>query len=61
MNGHSSLADIPAGPSIATSISTSLNGMHPHVERWYCALQERPFYRSHEMIPFTELYGRVAH
>jgi glutathione S-transferase len=29
------------------------------VERWYRTLQQRPAFREHVMIPFTELRGRL--
>jgi glutathione S-transferase len=29
------------------------------VERWYHALQQRPAYRKHVMVPFGELFGRL--
>lgn len=32
-----------------------------HVETWYKRLQERPAYREHIMIPFTELKGRLSY
>ena len=31
----------------------------PNVERWHAALQERPAYRDHVMLPFDDLYGRL--
>jgi glutathione S-transferase len=31
----------------------------PNVEAWYQRLQERPAYREHIMVPFSELYGRL--
>ena len=33
----------------------------PNVERWYSALQARPAYRTHVMVPFEELRGRLAY
>ncbi|WP_257167304.1 glutathione S-transferase family protein [Bradyrhizobium sp. SRS-191] len=33
----------------------------PRVEDWHHRLQERPGYRRHVMLPFAELYGRLAY
>jgi glutathione S-transferase len=31
------------------------------VEAWYGRLQERPAYREHVMVPFSELRGRLSY
>lgn len=32
----------------------------PNVEEWYARLSDRPAYREHVMVPFDDLYGRLA-
>jgi glutathione S-transferase len=32
----------------------------PNVARWYAALCERESFRTHVMLPFDELKGRLA-
>jgi glutathione S-transferase len=57
-----SLADVPAGTSLYRYFSIDIVRPHvPRVERWYRALQEREAYRAHVMVPFGELYGRLAY
>jgi glutathione S-transferase len=57
-----SLADIPAATSLYRYFNIDIARPDvPHVLRWYSALQERPAYRQHVMIPFDELYGRLAY
>jgi glutathione S-transferase len=57
-----SLADIPAGTNLYRYFNIDIARPNiPHVERWYRLLQERPAYRAHVMIPFGELYGRLAY
>jgi glutathione S-transferase len=56
------LADIPAGTHLYRYFNIDIARPHvPHVERWYRALQERPAYRAHVMVPFAELYGRLEY
>jgi glutathione S-transferase len=56
-----SLADIPPGTSLYRYFNIDIARPNiPHVERWYRALQLRPAYRAHVMVPFAELYGRLA-
>lgn len=33
----------------------------PHLARWFADLQQRPAYREGVMIPFDDLYGRLAY
>jgi len=55
-----SLADIPAGTSLFRYFGLDLERPSlPHVEAWYDRLRERPAYREHVMVPFTELRGRL--
>jgi glutathione S-transferase len=57
-----SLADVPAGTSLYRYFNIDIARPHvPNVERWYRALQERAAYRAHVMVPFEELYGRLAY
>ena len=57
-----SLADIPAGTNLFRYFSLEIERPSlPNVERWYRSLQERPAYREHVMIPFGDLYGRLAY
>jgi glutathione S-transferase len=57
-----SLADIPAGTSLYRYFNIDIARPHvPHVERWYRTLQERAAYQAHVMVPFGDLYGRLAY
>jgi len=56
-----SLADIPIGTHLYRYFNVEIERPAvPNVEAWYRRLQERPAYRAHVMIPFGELYGRMA-
>jgi glutathione S-transferase len=56
------LADIAAGSNLFRYFGIDIaRPKVPHVEGWYLRLQERPAYRAHVMIPFGELYGRLAY
>ncbi len=55
-----SLADITAGTSLYRYFELEIERPSlPNVERWYGALQQRAAFRSHVMIPFRELFGRL--
>ena len=55
-----SLADITAGTSLYRYFELEIERPSlPHVERWYRTLQAREAYRTHVMIPFGELRGRL--
>jgi glutathione S-transferase len=55
-----SLADIAAGTSLYRYFELEIERPSlPHVERWYRTLQARQAYRTHVMIPFGELRGRL--
>jgi glutathione S-transferase len=54
------LADIPAGTSLYRYFELEIDRPAvPNVEAWYRRLQERPAYREHVMVPFSELLGRL--
>lgn len=56
-----SLADIPAGTNLYRYFDIDIpRPPVPNVARWYRLLAERPAYREHVMVPFGELYGRLA-
>ena len=55
-----SLADITAGTSLYRYFELEIERPPlPQVERWYRALQQRPAFAEHVMIPFGELRGRL--
>ena len=33
----------------------------PNVRAWYARLAERPAYRQHVMMPFDDMFGRLAY
>ena len=54
------LADIPAGTALFRYFNIDIRRPSlPNVERWYRSLEARAAYRTHVMIPFAELYGRL--
>ncbi len=57
-----SLADIAVGTNLYRYFNIEIpRPKVANVERWYAALQTRPAYKQHVMIPFAELYGRLAY
>ena len=57
-----SLADIPIGTALYRYFNIDIARPDlPNVERWYSALRARPAYRTHVMVPFEELRGRLAY
>ena len=55
------LADIPIGTSLYRYFNLDIDRPSvPNVEAWYQRLQDRRGYRQHVMVPFGELYGRLA-
>lgn len=57
-----SLADIAVGTHLYRYFNIDIERPAlPNVERWFGALQQRPAYREHIMVPFSELYGRLAY
>ena len=56
-----SLADIAIGTAFHRYFNMDIPRPDvPRVVAWHTRLQQRSGYRSHVMIPFTELYGRLA-
>jgi glutathione S-transferase len=57
-----SLADITAGTALYRYFELEIERPEtPAVERWYRTLQAREAFRTHVMIPFGELRGRLAY
>lgn len=57
-----SLADIAVGTNLYRYFNIDIARPDvANVGRWYAALQSRPAYRQHVMIPFGDLYGRLAY
>jgi glutathione S-transferase len=57
---HLSLADIPIGTHLYRYFNLEIaRPSLPNVEVWYRRLQNRPAYRTHVMVPFGELRGRL--
>jgi glutathione S-transferase len=55
------LADIPAGVALYRYFEMAIERPQvPHVAAWYARLQARPGYRAEVMVPFGELFGRLA-
>jgi glutathione S-transferase len=53
--------DIPAGAQLYRFFNLEIDRPElPYVEAWYARLQERPAYRTHVMVPYADLYGRLA-
>jgi len=56
-----SLADIPVGALLFRYFTLDIERPSmPHVETWYRRLEDRPAYREHVMVPYDDLYGRLA-
>lgn len=54
------LADIPLGTHLYRYFNLEIDRPRvPSVEAWYARLQDREAYRTHIMVPFAELYGRL--
>ena len=54
-----SMADIPAGTTLYRYFNIDVERPAiPNVEKWYQRMSERPAYREHVMIEFSELKGR---
>jgi glutathione S-transferase len=55
------LADIPAGALLFRYFTLDIERPRvPNVEAWYARLQDRPAYCRHVMVPFDDLFGRLA-
>jgi glutathione S-transferase len=56
------LADVPAGALMYRYANLDVTDALPqNVARWYAALCDRPAYRTHVMLPFDDLKGRLAY
>jgi glutathione S-transferase len=54
-------ADIPAGTTLHRYFSIGLPVEEPtNVMAWFLRLRERPAFRQNIVVPFDELYGRLA-
>jgi glutathione S-transferase len=54
-------ADIPAGTTLHRYFSMGLDVERPeNVMRWFALLNERPAFLNNIVVPFSELYGRLA-
>jgi glutathione S-transferase len=55
------MAEIPTGTTLFRYFEMDIERPNvPHVEAWYARLCERPAYQEHVMLPFGDLFGRVA-
>jgi len=55
------MGDIPAGAQLYRYFNLDIDRPAlPNVETWYARLQEREAYRTHVMVPFDDLYGRLS-
>ncbi|MGD0190083.1 MAG: glutathione S-transferase family protein [Rhizomicrobium sp.] len=56
-----SFGDIPAGAQLYRYYSLQIDRPElPNVEAWYARLQEREAYRTHVMVPYDDLYGKLS-
>lgn len=54
------LADIPAGGTLFRYLTMPIDRPSlPHVEALYARLSEREAYRTHVMVPYDDLFGRM--
>ncbi|MDA1308929.1 MAG: glutathione S-transferase [Proteobacteria bacterium] len=57
-----SMADIPAGTTLFRYFEMDIERPDvPNVEAWYARLRQRPAYQEHVMLPFEDLFGRLAY
>ena len=57
-----SLADIPIGTHLYRYFNVEIERPEiPKVGAWYERLQQRPAYQKNVMLPFDDLYGRLAY
>lgn len=55
------IGDIPAGAQLYRYFTLEIDRPSlPNIEDWYKRLQEREAYRTHVMIPYDDLYGRLT-
>ena len=56
------LADIPIGTHLYRYFNLDIARPDiPNVDAWYGRLQQRPAFQKNVMLPFDDLYGRLAH
>lgn|SRR3990167_6481881 len=56
-----SLADITVGTVLYRYFEIDIQKpVIPHVEAWYQRLQQRPAYREHVMVSFSDMKGRLT-
>lgn len=56
------MAEIPVGTTLFRYFSMDIDRPDvPNVEAWYARLCQRPAYMEHVMIPFENLFGRLAY
>jgi len=54
------MGDIPAGAQLYRYFTLRIDRVPlPGVEAWYARLQEREAFRTHVMVPYADLYGRL--
>lgn len=54
-------ADIPAGTALHRYFGMGLDVERPiNVMAWFSRLRERPAFQQHVLVPFGDLYGRLA-
>ena len=59
---HFTLADIPIGTHLYRYFNLEIERPDmPNVDAWFDRLQQRPAYRKNVMLPFDDLYGRLAY
>ncbi|HEY1630967.1 MAG TPA: glutathione S-transferase family protein [Rhizomicrobium sp.] len=59
--GTLTMGDIPAGAQLYRYYELEIDRPSlPNVEAWYERLKEREAFRSHVMVAFDELYGRLS-
>jgi glutathione S-transferase len=55
------LADVAVGTNLFRYLTMDIVRPNtPNVSRWFGTLTQRPAYKAHVMIPFDDLYGRLA-
>jgi glutathione S-transferase len=55
------MGDIPAATQLYRYFELEIDRPSlPSVETWYARLKEREAYRTHVMVPFNELHGRLS-
>jgi glutathione S-transferase len=58
---HFTAADIPAGTALHRYFGLGLAVEEPpNVMAWFSRLRDRPAFRQHVLVPFDDLYGRLA-